>query len=436
MKKIGFGLSALVLSAAAVLIACESDDVTEGPADGGDDASPFDGSLPDAAPSDGAVSDAGPVRPPWALLTINYSDQSDMAAFSLDAAAVDGVLNYATKYGATSIAADGPWELEQGLDLVEKLDPNVPWHSLASWNVAGTDSYDGGQPYSDPVKVVAGPTGKDYVIRFNRNQIAVIDPTKTGSGISPTKFIDLSSYLDPTDEDGAIDMVSAVYVASQHRLLVLLGNLDLFNTDPLGFFTLCGTTHSEIVAIDTDTDALVSASDGGATAAPVLLGGFNGVALLNDVTRNRLLAISAGCNDPGPPDAGTPGPTHMREIDTFDLSTGATTVALDLDSNGYPGEYAFTDATHVAIGFDFGASANLWDVTTNALGASLPNAPGTFTYDGQGNLFGASTSYFADGGSATSLVSMRLDDGGVTTFGPAPFRNPTGFFESADLWAP
>jgi hypothetical protein len=136
------------------------------------------------------------------------------------------------------------------------------------------------------------------------------------------------------------------------------------------------------------------------------------------------------------PDSGVPGDTHMREVDAFDLSTGIATRALDLDADGFPSALAMTDATHLAIGFDFGFGGNIWDVTTNALGAALTNAPDVFAYDGQGNLVGAHTDFLADGGQAVSLVSVRVDDGGVTSFGPAAFRKLPAFVSAVDYYAP
>ncbi|MGH7326757.1 MAG: hypothetical protein ACREJX_00265, partial [Polyangiaceae bacterium] len=193
MKKRFLISSALVVSLGFGISACEGDDVTEGPGDAGYEASTFDGSVLDAAPSDGG-SEASAVHPPWALFTVNYSDQSDMVALSTSTGGIDGVLNYPSKYGATSVSTDGPWVLEQATDLVQKLDPSAPWNGGSTWSVLGAD--DGGFPNANPYKVIAGPAGKDYILRFNRNEVAVIDSTQTGTNLAPTKFIDLSSYLD------------------------------------------------------------------------------------------------------------------------------------------------------------------------------------------------------------------------------------------------
>ncbi len=350
---------ALVVSSSSVLVtACSGDDVTEGPADSG---SAIDGSIrgsdgsfltDSSAPTDGAVmTDAGVSRPPWTLLSINYKSESDLTAFSLDAGAVDGVLTYPANIGFASTTPTGPWLLEQSNDIVTKLDPSAPWRGGPSWNVRGSDGFDGGMPYADPYQVVIGPAGKAYVPRFNRNGIAVIDTTQSGVASAPMKIIDLSKYLDATDEDGVVDMVGAAYVSTQHRLYVLLGTFDLYLTDPVGYYTICGAFHSKIVAIDTDTDALVSPVDGGSgDTDAVTLSGYNATVLVPDLTRNRLLAINAGCNDQGVVDSGVPGALRMREVDALDITTGLATQALDLTSSGFPSTVAPIDANTIAFG--------------------------------------------------------------------------------------
>ncbi len=437
MKKRILVFGALAVSLAFGMSACEGDDVTEGPGDAGNEASTGDGSTIADASTDGGT-EASAAHPPWALFTVNYSDQSDVVALSTTTGKVDGVFNYASKYGATSVSSDGPWVLEQSTDLVQKLDPSAPWNGGSTWNVLGTD--DGGLPNANPYKVIAGPAGKDYVLRFNRNQIAVIDGTQAGTKLSPTKFVDLSAYLDATDEDGAVDMLSGAYVPSQHRVYVLLANIDLYNIDPQAYFVLCGTTHSEIVAIDTDTDTLVSAADGGASAAPIVLGGYDAFGLVYDTPRSRLLVINDGCSDPSATDGGPPGAHHMREIDAVDLATGTPSMLLDLSSGDAPNAFAMADATHMALrleSYDYTSGVvKLWDVTTSGLGADVPGAPDLFASDGQGNLFGVTTEYLADGGVSTTMRSVRVDDGGVTSFGSPPFKKLPAVVTNVDFWSP
>ncbi|MEO8875652.1 MAG: hypothetical protein ABI461_08705, partial [Polyangiaceae bacterium] len=137
---------------------------------------------------------------------------------------------------------------------------------------------------------------------------------------------------------------------------------------------------------------------------------------------------------------GPPGAAHMREIDAMDLATGAASKVLDLSGGDVPTAFAVTDATHVVLrlehyDYSFGAT-KIWDVTTAALGGDVPNAPDVFSTDGQGHLIGVSTTYLADGGSETSLLSVRVDDGGTTNFGAPPYRKKPAIVTAADYWAP
>jgi hypothetical protein len=273
---------------------------------------------------------------------------------------------------------------------------------------------------------VQGPSNKAYVLSFNSNKIAVLDTTQNLDSGAPLKTIDLASQLDPLDLDGHVDMAAAVYVASKQRLYVVLGNFDLTKTPAIQTspFTPCQAAKPKLVAIDTATDTVVG--------SPILLDGYNPLfgGMIYDGDRDRLLGVQAGCNVDHPLDAGK-GPLLRREVDEVVLGTGATTRVLDLVTKGYPSGLAVLDAKNVVLGFDFGFEARSWDVTTAALGAQIPNAPDTFVYDGKGNLLGTKTDYFADGGSASSIVSVRVDDGGLTTLGAVPFTD-TGYLGGVD----
>jgi hypothetical protein len=148
--------------------------------------------------------------------------------------------------------------------------------------------------------------------------------------------------------------------------------------------------------------------------------------------------LSAGCNNLLPGDARV-GAVTQRQIDELVLTTGATQMVLDLQTKDFPGAFAILDPTHVAIGFRFGFSGDetrIWDVTTDGgLGTTIPNAPDIFVSNGKGSLLGPSTTYFADGGSTSSLISVTADsDGGVTPLGPVPFTAQPGFADGLDIW--
>ena len=438
---------AFALVLVASVTACTGDDVTLGPEDAGPDAHDDVTLGGDDASSTGDAGADATGRPPWVLLTLDYASDSELVAYSVPGRAVDGRFTFPGSIAQTYVQASTPWLLEEKNDLVVKLDPNAPWRPGPSWSVRLDDAVDGGKSYADPIAAVAGPAGKAYVPRFNRNKLAVIDTTATGAdAAAPLKTIDFSSYLDATDRDGNVDMAGAVYVASQQRLYVVLGNFDLTNTDPQGFYTLCGLTSPIVVAVDTTTDTIASFGPGGRGAT---FTGYNPPfnAIFYDAPRNRLLVLSGGCNVPGVvPDAG-PGPLVRRQIDAIDLGTGAPTKVLDLTAKGFPTAYVPVDATHLALGFDFGGEADLWDITTGAIGPALPTAPDAFAYDGHGNLYGPKTTYLADGGSTSRVIATPLPplDGGAaadadadaaaTDLGAVPFSKANGFPPaSADFW--
>jgi hypothetical protein len=300
--------------------------------------------------------------------------------------------------------------------------------------VALDDKYDGGKAFADPVAVIAAPGNKAYVLRFNRNKIAVINTALGLDAAPPISTIDLSAYLDPSDSDGHVDMIAGVYVAAKQRVYVLLGNFDLTNTDPMGFYTLCGPTKPIVIAIDVNTDTIVPFGDAG--VGGIRTNGFNPLSMFYDAPRDRLLMLSAGCNNLLPGDAGV-GAVARRQIDELVLATGTTSTVLDLKTKDFPGAFAILDADRVAIGFRFGFGGDetrIWNVTTSLLGPTIPKAPDIFVYDGKGALLGPSTQYLADGGTTSGLISVAVADGGVTPLGPIPYTAQPAYADGVDLW--
>ena len=424
-----------------MLSACAGDDTTYGSVDASVDAPAFDGTV-DPPETDGGVdaSDAQPSeRPPWLLMSLHGSEQSEMVAFSLAANAVDGRLAYEGTMGATYAADDGTlWLLQQEIDRVVRLDPDAPWRGGASWNVRLDDRADGGYANANPIAVVAGPVGKAYALRFNRNRIAILDTNQAGDASAPIGSIDLSSFVDPDDSDRYVEVVGAVYLASRRQLLVLLGNVDLNQVDPQGYFALCTALKPRLIAIDTTTDTIVAPLDGGLEPSAIDLAGYNPLSagLVLDAPRARLLVLHSGCNPPSGT-VGVPGPTERRGVEAIDLATGAVSTVLDLSSRGYPSAWRRLDADHFVLGFDFGYETFVWDVRTAALGASVQGAPSLMAYDGRGTFVGITTDYLPDGGSISNVVSSKLEgDGGTTVLAPVPFPSTGGFASGVDFWAP
>jgi hypothetical protein len=450
MRRLVLVVSALAWS--AVMWACGGDDLTYGPSDAAQDVAPRDVTIPDATDGgadsagdvtlgDGAgdggagdatgdAGDAGPLQ--RLLLSYNGATQSELVAFGTASKAVDGRYVYPAFIGTSYVTADSPWLLEQSNDVVAKLDPMQPWKVDSSWSVALADGPDAAGAYADPDAVVVGAGTKAYVLRYTRNEIAVIDPTQVVDGGAPTKTIDLSGQVQAAG-DGIVEMTAGVYVASKSRVYVLLGNINRGNVGCGGFCLLCAATQPTIVAIDVTTDTIVplNGADAGAGYA---LGGYNPAfgqgAMAYDAQNDRLLVLHAGCNQQGA-DGGV-GPLVRREVEEVPLATGVGQQLLDLTSAAYPQQLVYIDGHDAIVQLD---TAYHWDPTQSTLGAAIPNAPDAFAYDGAGNLLGVKSRLDADGGFlGYDVVSVRASDGMLTKLGADPFSLTGGFISGAQLW--
>jgi hypothetical protein len=429
---------------AAALTACLGDDtVFDTPITPGRDAS-FDATVSETGPAGDARAEtgteAGPA-PPRLLLSYNGSSNSELVALNIGTGAVDGRLVYPSKFGTTYARGSSPFLLEQATDIVARLDDREPWKIVSTWNVRGSDGKDGGTPYADPAAVLVSAGNKAYVLRFNRNQIFVIDPSETADGGAPKKTIDLSSLVQAGDTDGIVEPVAGVYVASRKRLYVLLDNVDLSKVASDGFTYLCSSLKSSILAIDTDTDAVVSAGGAG-PGGSILINAHNtplGVDLFYDGTKDSLLVLGAGCNvDTG---GGVAGAVTRRIVEEVALGSGARSTRLDLNAQGFPGGFQVASPTLAFIGF-FGA-LYAWDPRTTTLGAQIPGNLESFVWDGKGTMYGTRTVFGADGGSTIEVVKTQLPipdagaDAGppVITIATDPFASPKGgFLNGAEIW--
>lgn len=415
-------------------MACTGDDEIFAQ-DGGADAS-FDVFRPDVvlpAPStdggaDALADGAREASGPHALVTINNSASSELVAVNLRTRAVDGKLPFPGFIGATYSDGDDVWLLEQAVDVVAKLDRAEPWKIRGTHAVGLADRKDGGDAYSDPVAVVASAGTKAYVLRYTRNQIAVISPSAEADGAVPLKTIDLSSLVAATDADGIVEMTSAVYVAAKKRLYVTLANVDKTTIVPPNYDLPCAPSlASTVVAIDTDTDALVSLGGTGAGGG-IALAGYNvafGARSFYDAANDRLLVLTTGC--------GPFGATLKRGIDEVTLANGQSKTLVDLTSKGFPGAFERSSAGYL-VALD--GQVFPWDGTSATVGAVIPNAPGNFAFDGEGRIVGARKRAGVDGGPGSiEIVRVPLQgDGGVETLSVNPFTDNGGFIGSVEVW--
>jgi hypothetical protein len=465
MRRQAVVLAALTWSAAGGLLSCESDDST--PAVSGTDAASdgaVDGSVTEAGePADSGATDSGvavvdsafedrasigdatfdagvgqeagsdAAVPTRMLLSFNGSSQSELVAFNLSSSQIDGHLLYPASFGTTSIGPKAPWLLEESSDVVARLDPTQPWKIASSWNVALHDMRDGGDSYADPDAVVVGAGTKAYVLRYTRNEIAIVDPSTIADGGAPTGTIDLSSQVQ-AGGDGIVEMSAGVYVPSKNLVYVVLGNINRSDVGCDGYCLLCANTQATVIAIDVTTDAIVDLNGASAPGMGLALSGYDpGLgqgAIAYDSQADRLLVLESGCNQVG--DDGGVGPLVGREVEELSLFTGASRTLLDLTSSAYPQQLVYIDANRAIVQLD---TAYAWDPTTPDLGPSIPNAPDTFAWDGVANLVGFTARYGTDGGlSGYDVVSVRMADGLVTKLGADPFSLTSGFPNGVELW--
>jgi|HubBroStandDraft_1064217.scaffolds.fasta_scaffold00177_30 hypothetical protein len=401
------------------------------------------GSLDGPSGLDGGTeaSADGGAPPPRLLLSYNGSNTSELVAFGLQSKAVDGRLTYPGFIGTTYVTPTSPWLMEQASDVVALLDPMQPWVIRSSWNVALNDEADSGfaESYSDPDGVVVGAGSKAYVLRYTRNLIAVIDSSVVADGGAPLRTIDLSSQLQ-AGGDGYVEMTAGWYDATNQRVYVLLGNINRGDVACNGYCQLCSSTSPTIVAIDTTTDTLVplngdaGTGDAGVVSSGYVLQGydpaFGASPMVYDAANNRLLVLETGCNMVG--GDGGAGALVKREVEAVSLVDGSTQMLLDLTAAAFPEALFYMDPHHVILQLD---TAYLWDPTTTTLGPAIPNAPDSFSLDGQGNLLGVTQNYSPDGGPAgISVLSVSSGDGGVTILGQNPFSLTNGFIGGAQVW--
>lgn len=409
------------------------------------------GRTPDAAPVPTPGDDSGPPSacgdptgaPPRLLLSMNSigpaSASSELAAYNLQTRNVDGRLGYAGAFGTTWSVGTEPYLLEQQKDIVVRLDAREPWKVVSSWNVAGDDKPDGAAyAYADPTAIAVPACGKGYVVRFKRNKIAVIDTAQKVAAGAPIKWIDLSPLVQAADQDGLVDATSALWVPSNKRLYVLLGNVDIKKVALDGYTALCASTKPSIVGIDVDKDEIVSLGGAGPMGS-ILLEGYNPVlgAFKYDGALDRLLVLEGGCNLEV--DAGVAGSIARRRVEEVQLATGQVRTLLPLDTSGFPMGFVYADGTRAAV--SFWGQAFFWNPQRTTLGAEIPGGVDSLTTDGKGNVLGARVSYLADGGRGPiEIVSVpftdagAIDGGAITKLGENPFTDNGGFIGGAEIW--
>lgn len=447
MKRTWFVLALVAPALGALAFGCGDDELFVETDAGGFDAGgvPDGNSTADSGGNDGGNglgcgSSTG--APPRVLLSMNNTSTSEIVAYNLTDKKSDGKLTYPSALGFTNSQGTDPYLLQSSTDVIARLDPKDPYKVVSSWSVRGDDATDGGKPNANPVSLVVPNCSKGYVVRFNRNKIAVIDTTKVADAGAADSYLDLAPYLQTEDKDGLVEATAAVYSKSKNRIYVLLGNVDFRKIAPDGFTALCANTKPSIVGIDPATGLFVSLGGAGPNGS-ILLEGYNpfiGSLFHYDPVRERLIVFSGGCNlDDG--DGGA-GATARKRIEEVDLATGAVKTLLSLDGSfDYPASMAFIDGTHAALGF-FGA-AYFWNPSVNALGPEIPGGMPFLAADGKGNVVGMREVPRGDAGKGIEVVRVpvpaSISDAGVDAaavekIGQDPFTINGGFPSGVEVW--
>ncbi|HVJ89927.1 MAG TPA: hypothetical protein VM580_08990 [Labilithrix sp.] len=433
-KRLKFCLG--LLAPIATLWACTGDDDVFRRRDGG--APEPSTTVDQAVPSD--ASDGGVVplacgdasgAPPRVLLVQGNPIVSELAVVNMETKAVDGRLTFDGGYGATSGTGTDPYLLGGQSDLVIRLDAREPWKSVASWDVHGDDDVDGGDVNANPVVVVQTACNKAYVLRYNRDRIAIIDPSRPEGG-QPTGYIDLTA-LKQLGDPNQVEMTSAVYVASKKRMYVLLGNIDFtkFVTEGGGKL-VCADLKPSIVAIDVETDQVVSLG-GTAPGGGIALEGYNpplGSPLIYDATLDRLLVLEGGCHE----DLGDGGVGEMtrRRVEQVDLASGSVTTLLSLDDRGFPSTLAFASPEAAALAFYF--DGYHWDPRESTLGGEIEGGVDLVASD-RGAFVGTRQVYNPDFTTGPlQVVSIPLGDAGPSVVVENPFSKVGGYVAGVEAW--
>jgi hypothetical protein len=414
-------------------------DSSVGPGDAGGDVA-ADAVVVASDAGDAALKlDAAPAGPAHLLVTFTGATTSETVAVNVTTKAVDGRIPF-SGFGVTDARnTTSPFLLEQNADVVAKLDATDPWKIDATWNVALTDVADGGSLYSDPYQVVVEASNKAYVLRYERNDIAVIDESASAEGGVPTSSINISKFVQAGDSDGVVEMTAAAYVPATHMLYVVLANINQA-TQATAMTVVCPTGGtSTLIGIDTTTDTIATLP-GSAANGSIALTYYDPTSMVYDATGDRLIIVSAGCS---PSTGGVLGAPTLRGVEQIALATGKSTSLIELTSsmfpvgfNDLPTGFVYIDSTHAVLGFDqTGEAVYAWNPTQATLGNLIPNAPDVFTYDGNGHLLGARADVTDAGVAKTDIVSVTVPAGVSTTLATnVTSLSGASYVSSVDVW--
>jgi hypothetical protein len=253
-----------------------------------------------------------------------------------------------------------------------------------------------------------------YVSLFGANAIAVVD-LSTGT---VTGTIDLGAFVDPSDQDGSVEVDSGMYDPVSGRAYFVLQRIDLTTVQAPDYQLRCSAVPGLLVALDPTTDTVVSADDAGA-GTPLSLAAPTTLAF--DQAKREVLLAANGCFETA--DGGAQLVRHG--IESVDLMSGSASVPFSPATGDVANRFLILDAARgVLQGLDDFYSAHYysWDRENDTLGAELSGVPEAPVAETPSTLIGL-RSATVDGGSRVDVVRYRVSTGASSVVIEGPFQD-------------
>jgi hypothetical protein len=412
----------IALLAGFALLACnqifgiDSGDLVE-PSDAGSDAS-NDGAISDAGSDSPTSSEAGfpDAAPYWLFTSTDFNSHTEVSLLTPGTPATSiGSFNLSTG-DALAYASNGrAFIIDQAAGDVYLLDRDSPQTLAAIKEIHTSIGLDGGSEPSNPYAVVMVSETKGYIVRYDSNELMVVDVTKTNaSGIfTAQSVIDLTAFAGSA---GLARMVDGAFNPATNTAYIALERIDTH--------TLSCTDDALLVPINAATDQVVDRNTSGTVdvgdAIPLV--GRNPSNIVSDLANNRLLVVNQGCNEG---DGGARG----ADIDIVDL--GASTVDAGVAVSVTAADLGATD---IALLYANTMTAFVFDHSWTKASFIPPWVP--FVDVSGTTVIGISNDKTPDGGTNWGVYSVQTSGGlSVEAFKNvfSTVNNPNGFSLSAVL---
>lgn len=279
---------------------------------GGDDVTTAD--VVEGGPSTDAPVDGPPVNLPtlWLFAGVDLATQKTEIVVAGPEAGTAAVERLTLPSSDAVVYASGgrAFLLDRKTGTVFVLDRATPADVTKVARIetspsGGTTSYD-----SNPYAVAVADDRNAFVIRYDQNEVIVVDLTDVrDGGILEKGRVDLSIFNSTFDTDNKVEMAAAVYEPTSKRVYVALQRV--LRTLPAG----C-SEESLVVAIEGTTGKIADLDNSGMVTKDdaIKLNARNPYSLTLDGPNNRLLALGTGCRIDG-------GVLLGRQVDAIDLAS-------------------------------------------------------------------------------------------------------------------